>query len=338
MMKTSRRAVLAGIAAMPFVPALAHAQSGAGVTKYDDALDAVIDSDAQIEFLGSGYQWAEGPTWVKQGGYLLFNDPPRNVMYKWDAAHGVQTFMAPSGLVGPVPEGVREMGANGIAIDAKGKLVIADSGTRAVARVDLVTKQKEIIVDRFEGKRFSSINDVTIAKNGIIYFTDPPYGFTLGDDSPLKEIPFNGLYSVDPKTGKARLLDKGMRRPNGVAVSPDQKLLYVAQSDELAPALRVYQLDGKGGIVGEGRTFHDFADGVAAKLRGLPDGLRVDPAGRVFATGPGGVYVLSPEGKRLGLISTGKAVANCCFGEDGKTLFLTTHDSLAKVRLKSAGW
>ncbi|MES2989658.1 MAG: SMP-30/gluconolactonase/LRE family protein [Pseudomonadota bacterium] len=338
MIRTTRRAVLAGIAAAPFVSGLAHAETVGSITKFDDALDAVLDVNAPIEVIGTGYQWAEGPVWVKQGGYLLFNDPPSNVCYKWKPGKPVTEFMRPSGLAGPIPEGVREAGANGMAIDAQGHLVIADSGTRAVARIDLKTMKKTIIADKYFGKRFSSVNDLTISRGGKIYFTDPPYGFSKGDDSPLKEIEFNGLYHVDVTGGEVGLVDNSLKRPNGVGLSPNQSLLYVALSDPDRPEIRVYELAADGTAMDEGRLFHDFRAEVANKLRGLPDGLKVDAAGRIFATGPGGVYILSPEGRRLGLIATGKAVANCCFGEDGKTLFLTSHTMVAKVRLKTKGW
>ncbi|WP_066797514.1 SMP-30/gluconolactonase/LRE family protein [Sphingomonas soli] len=338
MIRTTRRAVLAGIAAAPFVPGLAQAETVGSITKFDPAFDAVVDANAPIEVLGTGYRWAEGPVWVKQGGYLLFNDPPSNVCYQWKPGGQVTEFLRPSGLAGPIPAGVREAGANGMAIDAQGDLVIADSGTRAVARIDLKTRQKTIIADRYQGKRFSSVNDLTIGRGGMIYFTDPPYGFEKGDDSPLKETAFNGLYRVPAAGGEVSLIDGSMKRPNGVALSPDLSRLYVAQSDPDRPEIRVYDLAADGSAMDEGRLFADFRAEVAAKLPGLPDGLKVDAAGRIFATGPGGVYVLSPEGKKLGRIATGKAIANCCFGEDGKTLFLTSHDMVAKVRLKAKGW
>lgn len=337
MIRATRRAILAGIAAAPFMPGLANATTVGGITRFDDALDAVIDVNAPVEVLGTGYTWAEGPVWVKQGGYLLFNDPPNNVTWKWKKGAAISEFARPSGLAGPIPEGVREAGANGMAIDAQGNLIIADSGTRAIARVDLKTRKKTILAGTYEGKRFSSCNDVALHGNGTIYFTDPPYGFSEGDKSPLKEIEFNGLYRLDPK-GQVNLIDKDLSRPNGVAVSSDQQTLYVAMSDAARPQLLAYPLDIEGGVSDYPKVFCDFSAELARKLPGLPDGLKTSRSGHVFATGPGGVYVLSKEGKKLGLIATGKAIANCCFGEDGKTLFLTSHDMLARVRLKGSGW
>ena len=337
MIQTTRRAVLAGMAAAPFVPGLATAETVGAVTRFDDAFDEVIDLKSGIEVLGRGYKWAEGPVWVKQHGYLLFNDVPSNICYKWKQGEGVTKFLDPSGLAGPIPQGVREAGANGLAIDAKGDLIMADSGTRAVARVDLKTKKKTILADKYDGKRFSSCNDVALHRNGTIYFTDPPYGLSEGDKSPLKEIAFNGVYRLDPQ-GQVHLIASDLSRPNGVAVSPDQQILYVAMSDEKRPQVLAYPLDIEGGVSDNPRVFCDFSTELSHKLPGLPDGIKTDAAGRVFATGPGGVYVLSPQGKMLGQIDTGKATANCCFGEDGKTLFLTSSDMIARVRLKTGGW
>lgn len=336
MIRTTRRTVLAGIAAAPFVPALARAGTLGKITKFDDALDAVIDVNSPIEVLATGYKWAEGPVWVKKGGYLLFNDVPSNVCYKWQKGK-VTKFLDPSGLAGPIPPAIREAGANGMTIDAKGDLIMADSGTRAIARVDLKTRKKTILADKSEGKRFNSCNDVALHGNGTIYFTDPPYGLAEGDTSPIKEIAFNGVYRLDPQ-GKVNLIDADLSRPNGVAVSADQQILYVAMSDEKRPQVLAYPLDIEGGVSDYPKLFCDFSAELASKLPGLPDGIKASRSGHVFATGPGGVYVLAADGKKLGLISTGKATANCCFGEDGKTLFLTSSDMIAKVRLKTGGW
>lgn len=336
--KVSRRAVMAGMAAIPFLPGVARAADKVGkIARFDPGLDTVIDINSPIEVIASGYKWAEGPVWVKDGGYLLFSDVPSNVIWKWKAGSAPVEFMNPSGLAGPIPAGVREAGANGLAIDAKGNLIMADSGSRCVASVDLKTKAKTVLADKYDGKRFSSCNDVAIHRNGTIYFTDPPYGFSEGDSSPLKEIPFNGVYRRTAN-GEVHLVDDSLSRPNGVALSPDQQTLYVAMSDEKRPQVLAYPLDIEGGASDAPKLLCDFSAELAAKLPGLPDGLKVAKNGTIFATAPGGVYVLSAQGKKLGLIATGKATANCAFGEDGKTLFLTSHDMLAKVRLKIGGW
>ena len=249
----------------------------------------------------------------------------------------MEPFLDPSGLAGAIPPGIREAGANGLAIDADGALVIADSGTRAITRVNLSTRQRTILVDRYDGKRFNSCNDLAIGRDGSIYFTDPPYGLADGDDSPLKELAFNGVYRL-PRGGAPQLLDDSLRRPNGIALVPGGDRLYVGCSDDAAPEIRVYDLARDGTVKGAGRRFIDFSDELARKLPGLPDGLKVARTGHVFATGPGGVHVIAPDGRKLGYISTGKPVANCAFGEDGRTLFLTSSDIVARLRLKITAW
>ena len=332
-----RRVVQTAIATPLALPTILHAaQPAAGVQRLDPGLDAVVHKDAAVEILGTGYRWAEGPVWVRRQGWLLFSDVPGNTIWRWREGQGLDVFMRPSGLEGPVPDAFNEAGANGLAIDPQGRLVMADSGNRAIARVDLDTKRKTILIDRFEGKRFNSPNTVVVAKTGAIFFTDPPYGLKDQDHSPLRELDFQGLFRLDPD-GSLHLLDRAQRRPNGLALSPDQRILYLALSDEMRPEILAYPLD-RSGAVGTPHLFCDMRKAQAAGGTGLPDGMVVDRAGRLFVAGPGGVHVLTPQGKRLGVISTGKTIANCCFGgADGKTLFMTSHDRLARIRLRTAG-
>jgi gluconolactonase len=333
----TRRAALAGMAALPLLPGLARAETVGSITRFDPALDAVLDVNTPIEVLGTGYRWAEGPVWVKNGGYLLFSDVPANVAYRWKQGERIAPFLSPSGLAGPIPAAIREAGSNGMAVDARGRLIIADSGTRAIVAVDLASKRRTILADRYEGKRFNSCNDVVIGKGGALYFTDPPYGLAEGDTSPVKELPFNGVF-LRTADGTVLVIDKTLKRPNGIGLCPKKTTLYVAMSDEARPHILAYPLGADGMPRAAATVFHDFSAPLARKLPGLPDGLKVDKAGRLFASGPGGIYVLSPEGKALGLIATGKAAANCAFGEDGRSLFVTSSDMLARVRLKSPGW
>jgi gluconolactonase len=325
------------MAALPLAGGLARAAGVGGVTQFDPALAEVIDVRAPIEIIASGYKWAEGPAWVKQGGYLLFSDVPANINYKWKKGAAPEVFMNPSGLAGPIPAGVREAGSNGMTVDPAGRLIMADSGTRCVAAVDLKTKEKTVLADKYDGKRFNSCNDVALHGNGTIYFTDPPYGLSDGDNSSLKELDFNGVFRLDPQ-GQVQLIANDLSRPNGIGVSPDQQTLYVSMSDEKRPHILAYPLDIEGGVSDYPKIFCDFSAELAQKLPGLPDGMKVSRTGHLFASGPGGIYILSGEGKKLGLISTGKAIANCCFGEDGKTLFLTSSDMIARVPLKISGW
>lgn len=331
--RPTRRAVIGGIAGLALTSPLRAQTLPSGITRLDPALDAIVDTAAPVEQLATGYRWAEGPVWVERGGYLLFSDVPSNIAWRWTAAEGARPFLDPSGFAGPMPAGIREGGSNGLAIDAKGRLVMADSGTRAIAAVDLATKRKTLLAERFEGKRFNSPNDLAIARSGAIYFTDPPYGLAEGDTSPLRELAFNGLYRLAPD-GSLAVLDRSHHRPNGVALSPDERTLYLALSDEKRPEVLAYSLDDRGLPTGM-RLFHDMRAQLAAGAPGLPDGIKVDRAGNVYATGPGGVHVCAPDGRPLGIIATGKAIANCAFGEGGRSLFLTSHDMLARVRLKT---
>ena len=334
---TTRRNVIAGLGAMVLAGGPARAACAGEVVRLDPELDRLVDPAAPIEVIARGYRWAEGPVWVGRGDYLLFSDVPANRVHRWTRESGVEPFLDPSGLAGAIPPGIREAGANGLAIDADGALVIADSGTRAITRVNLSTRQRTILVDRYDGKRFNSCNDLAIGRDGSIYFTDPPYGLADGDDSPLKELAFNGVYRL-PRGGAPQLLDDSLRRPNGIALVPGGDRLYVGCSDDAAPEIRVYDLARDGTVKGAGRRFIDFSDELARKLPGLPDGLKVARTGHVFATGPGGVHVIAPDGRKLGYISTGKPVANCAFGEDGRTLFLTSSDIVARLRLKITAW
>lgn len=327
----ARRSLLAGLASLPVAAMAAPAPAGF-VKRLSPKLDAILPPSATVEFLAEGFRWAEGPVWVPQGDYLLFSDPPANIVYRWRPEDGAKPFLSPAGFQGAIPAGVREAGLNGLTIDKKGALIAADSGTRAIVRIDLQTRKRTILADRFDGKRFNSPNDLCIAPSGMIYFTDPPYGFTDGDKSALRALPHNGLYMLAPD-GKVVLIDDTHHRPNGVAIAPDGLTLYLALSDEKQPEVRAYRLGADGRPTGQ-RLFQDFCGDLAQGLPGLPDGIKVAPSGHVFATGPGGVHILTPEGEPIGLIGTGKAVANICLGQDGTSLFLTSSDRLARIVMR----
>ncbi len=337
----TRRTLLAGLAALPLAGCAARLAGTpdrpriGGVEMLDPALAAIIDPAARAEVLGTGYGWAEGPAWVPAGNYLLFTDPGNNVMYRYRPGGAVEEFLRPAGLATPVPPEIREAGANGLAIDGAGRLVIADSGTRVISAIDLATMRRTVLADRFEGKRFNSPNDVAIARNGAIYFTDPPYGFTAAEESPLREVQHNGLYLRDPD-GALHLLDRH-HRPNGVGLSPNGRTLYLSLSDEQRPEVLAYALGTDGRPSGPPRLFHDMRSHHAAGRPGLPDGMDVAENGTVFASGPGGIHVLTPEGRLLGIIGTGTAIANCAIGQDengGRCLYLTAHTMLARVPLR----
>jgi gluconolactonase len=306
------------------------------IDRWDPAMDAIVPKDWKIEKLAEGFGWAEGPIWVKKGQYLLFTDVPGNKMWKWSEKGGLEKFLDPSGAANPDPAIWREAGANGLAILDSKHILLADTGNRNIQKLNLKTKKKTPVATALDGKKLSSPNDVIRMKSGVLFFSDPPYGFKKFDNAPEKEIPFNGVYRMS-KDGKVTVIEKELHRPNGVALSPDESTLYVAQSEPTKPVIMAYSLDKAGNVTGK-KLFHDFTDLVSKDAPGLPDGLAVAKDGTLFATGPGGVIVLSKDGKRLGRISNGKATANCKFGEDGKTLFLTSHNILARIRLNIAGY
>jgi gluconolactonase len=329
----SRRAVLAGALALTASPL--HAQAFAPrVEPFSSGLDRVIAPDARVETIATGVQWAEGPVWVPRSHALFFSDPPANIMRRWRAGQGARPFLQPSGAAGTDPKLVREPGSNGLALSADAAaLLIADSGGRRIVRLDLATKRRTVLVDRFEGKRFSSPNDLALSRGGAIYFTDPPYGLADGDASPLKELARNGVYRW-ARGGEAALIDGDLTRPNGIALSPDERTLYVSVSDEAAPRIMAYALDARG-LPTDRRIWLDARGWTGP---GLPDGMKVAADGTLFCSAPGGMYVLTPAGERLGRIVGDGPIANCCFGEDGRTLFMTANHAVLRLPLRLNGW
>jgi len=300
--------------------------------------DDVVAADARVERLARGFTWAEGPAWVVDDdgeGFLLFTDVPANRIHRWSARDGVSVFLEPSGYDGPPLDALREAGANGLYAEPAGTVLLADSGNRALARLDPRTGRKTVLARDFEGRRFNSPNDLVRRDDGAIFFTDPPYGLKDLDASPVRELPFNGVYRLDVD-GRVHLIDDGLTRPNGIALSPDQRTLYVANSDPARAIWMAYALDAGGAVISR-RVFADATALVGDDAPGLPDGMAVAADGTVFATGPGGVLVFAPDGTRLGRIETGSAVANVAFGDDGRTLYLAADDSLARVRLRISG-
>ena len=305
-----------------------------GIERFDPALDQLIAADAKIEKLAEGFKWAEGPVWYR--GAVLFSDVPQNVVYRWkEGQEAAEIFLKPSGQLTPAP-GFREPGSNGLTLDREGRLLLCQDGERRIARYE--DGKFTAIADRFEGKRFNSPNDLAVRRNGDIYFTDPPYGLEKMNESPLKELPFNGVFRVSTD-GKVTLLAKRLTFPNGIAFSPDEKRLYVAVSDGAATRIVAYGVAADGTLADE-RVFFDAQPLKVAGGKGLCDGLKVDRAGNLWASGPGGILVISPAGKLLGRISTGLTTANCAWGDDGGTLYMTASNSLLRVKTKTkgAGW
>jgi len=334
MLKAHPRPIVAAVALALVAGAVLSAERKTigRIERQDPRLDALIPRDAVIEVLAEGFRWSEGPVWDKAGARVLFSDVPNNVVHAWSEKDGISSFLKPSGYTGPEGGGGREPGANGLAFDAKGRLVLCQHGDRRISRLEdgkFVT-----LVDRFEGKRFNSPNDLVMAADGSIFFTDPPYGLTKTFDDPGREIGWNGVYRLAPD-GRVSVLVKDLRAPNGIGLSPDGRILYVGQSDPSRPVVMAYDL-AKDGAVSNGRIFFDTTP-LRKNGPGGPDGLKVDRGGNVFTTGPGGVVVVSPKGEYLGTIVTGVPTANCAFGDDGSTLYLTANDKLCRVRTTAKG-
>jgi gluconolactonase len=292
-----------------------------------------VPKDAEIEVLASGFEWAEGPVWVKTDGAVLFSDIPRNRVNRWKQGEGLSTYLEPAGFTGPGAYG-NERGSNGLSLDRQGNLISCEHGDRRVSRLT-PGGGKRTVADNYQGKRFNSPNDVAVHSSGAIYFTDPPYGLPKGFDDERRELDFCGVYRVTPD-GTVTLLCDTMTRPNGICFSPDEKRLYVAQSDPQSPIWKVFNVQADGSL-DAGKTFFDGTKLFASRKKGLPDGLKVDMQGNVFATGPGGVLVIAADGTHLGTILTGQATANCGFGDDGKTLYMTADSHLCRIKLSTTG-
>jgi gluconolactonase len=290
-----------------------------------------------IEVLAGGYDWTEGPVWVKDGGYLLFSDIPPNQIHRWRDSEGAKLYLTPSGYTGTEKRG-GEVGSNGLTLDREGRLVLAQHGDRRIARMDAPLSKPQpkftTLADSYQKARLNSPNDLVFRSNGDIYFTDPAYGMEKQWDDPKREMNYAGVFRRTPD-GTVTLLTKEMTRPNGIAFSPDERRLYVAQSDPNAAIWRVFDVKGDGTIE-NGRILLDVTT-LGKSRRGLPDGMKIDTAGNLFATGPGGVLVITPQGKHLGTIMTGQATSNCAFGDDGRTLYMTADDYLMRVKLKTKG-
>jgi gluconolactonase len=306
------------------------------IERLDPRFDQLVAPGARLEVLVGGFDWAEGPVWVaKDGGYLLCSDIPKNSIIKWQEGKGKSVFMKPSGYMGGKTN-LHEPGSNGLTLDSEGRLVACDHGERRVYRLEKDGKTKTTLADRYEGKRFNSPNDLVYKSNGDLYFTDPPYGLVVNGSEgfPGREMDFCGVYRLS-KDGKLTLLTKEMSRPNGIAFSPDEKTLYVANSDPDKAVWMAFEMK-KDGTLGNGRVFADVTKGAKTK-KGLPDGMKVDRRGNLFATGPGGVLVFSPDGHHLGTIATGVATSNCAWGNDGSVLYVTADKDLCRIKTLTNG-
>ncbi len=313
------------------------------VVRADPALDALVPTTAKIEKIAGGQKFTEGPIYMREG-FLLFSDIPQNTIFKWTPDGTVTTFRKPSGYDGTDAPAGALLGSNGITMDKEGRLIICEHGNRRVTRLEkdgAVT----VLASEYQGKKLNSPNDAVYKSDGALYFTDPPYGLPKEDADPKKELKFNGIYRL--KDGKLQLLAKELKRPNGIGFSPDEKFLYISNSD---PAKKIWmRYDVKAdGTIANGKVFYDVTKQTE---EGLPDGLKLDKLGNLYGSGPGGIWVLSPDGKLLGNIKPPETPANCAWGkyttgadsgkmsadEDAKTLYMTARTGVYRIPLNVAG-
>jgi gluconolactonase len=314
------------------------------IVRVDTALDELISPDAKLEKIAGGHEITEGPVYV-QAGYLLFSDIPKNTIFRWTPGAGESVFRKPSGYDGtdtPPPGFV--IGSNGLTLDKQGRVVICEHGNRRVTRLEPDGKLT-VLADQFEGHRLNSPNDVVVKSDGAIFFTDPPYGLQKQDDDPKKELKFNGIYRI--RGSAVVLLTKELSRPNGLAFSPDEKFLYVANSDATRKIWMRYPVLPDD-TLGSGTVFQDV---TTDQRDGLPDGMKVDAKGNLYCSSPGGIRIFSPAGKHLGTISPPEVPHNCAWGkyatdsesaklapaENADTLYITARPSIYRIRTKVAG-
>ena len=311
------------------LPVISQDKFIGSVERLSPEIDNLIEKSAKIEILADGFEWSEGPVWSSQLNSVLFSDVPENVIYSWNEDKGLGTFTRPIGYSGKVPN-LKKAGTNGLTIDADGNLIICMHGDRKITRLEkLNINRKVTLVNSFDGNLLNSPNDLVYDSKGNLYFTDPPYGLLEGDNDKLKEIEFNGVYKVSPN-GDIEVLVKNLTRHNGISISNDEKILYVANSDKNNPVIMQYDLSEEGA-----KNPSIFFDGreLTKKDIGLFDGLKVHPTGNVFATGPGGVLVIKENGDHIGTIRTEVRTANCAFDENFQYLYMTSDMFLTRIKL-----
>ena len=322
-------AIWAGIIALP---TMGQNEPAGKIVRADPAIDKLISPGAKIEKVHGGFGFTEGPIWVRSGSYLLFSDLPNNAIMKWSPDGSVSVFR--KGIFpGKYPEGV-QIGSNGLTLDKQGRLIAAEHGNRRVSRTEkdgTIT----VLAERYEGKRLNSPNDLVCKSNGEIYFTDPPglyRTYPQAPDAPKRELDFAGVFRVTA-AGKVQLALKDVPYPNGLAFSPDEKRFYVASSRP-EKFWMVYDVEANGNLT-NGKKFFD-ATNIAGD--GVPDGMKVDRAGNIYATGPAGIMIFTPEAKVLGTIELPEIPANLNWGDaDAKTLYITARTSLYRLRTNVAG-
>ena len=308
---------------------LSDVQSSGTIERVASEFNLLVPMDATIEKLADGFAFTEGPVWDRRNNQLYFSDLSSNAIHTWSDAEGLKTFMQ------PVFEGETEhamVGSNGLTIDSEGRLLLMEHGNRVVSRIE-ADESKTILVDNYRGSRLNSPNDSVWHSDGSLYFTDPPYGMAGLEQDPMRELAFNGIYRLNPESGEVQLLERTQSRPNGIALSVDERTLYVANSDENNKVWYSYEV-GDSGELSNQRVFFDVndQDGV-----GAADGMKIDVDGNIFATGPGGVWVFDPGGNHLGTIKPDEVPANVGWGDDGSTLYMTARTGLYRIKLSTSG-
>lgn len=296
-------------------------------------LEALVDLQARFEVVADGFGWSEGPLWLPGEKALVLSDVPANISYRWSETDGLARFLSPSGYTGPA-DGEPHQGSNGMELDPAGRVLICQHGDRRVVRRE-PTGALTMLADRFEGRRLNSPNDLVSTRNGVIFFTDPPYG--LSRLSAKAELDFSGVYRLAPE-GKVTLVSRDLSFPNGIALSPDERTLYVACSDPKRPVVMAFPLDEQA-MPGPARQLFDSSPlAVQLGIERPLDGLAVDESGNLWIAGPGGIVVVSPDGEYLGTLFTGRDTANCAFGgPEGRTLYVTATNVLLRINTKVRG-
>jgi gluconolactonase len=312
-----------------------HRETIGFIERLSPELDQVISPDAEIEVLASNLVWSEGPLWIPDQQWLLVSDVKENRIYRWSETDGLQIYLQPTGFTGTVSDS-REPGSNGLALDSEGRLVIAQHGDRRVARMtaplDEPKPEFESIATHYDGRRLNSPNDLVVDRAGNLYFTDPPFGLSeLMMDDPNKELPFQGVYRVNTY-GELTLLTDAVTRPNGLAFSPDEETLYVANTGENHAVWYAFPVNADG-TLGVPEEIYDATELIGEEV-GFPDGVKVNDDGYLFTAGPGGLWIFNPNHELIGKVRPGEWVSNCAFDEDFKTLYITADDFLLRVRLQ----
>jgi gluconolactonase len=305
-------------------------KAGVKIVKRDRALNAIVSPNTQIEKLASGFQFTEGPVWVKDGGYLLFSDPNANQIYRWSSDGQVSIFRPKSGYAGVDIGEYKQPGSNGLTLDREGRLTINEHGNRRVTRLEK-NGVLTVLADRYQGKRLNSPNDLVYRSDGVLFFTDPPFGLPKTFEDSRKELPYSGVYCL--KDGNLKLLTQELSGPNGIAFSPDEKYLYVGNWDEKNKVVMRYIVNPDCSLA-QGKVFYDM---TKAPGEDAIDGIKVDRMGNLYVSGPGGLWIISSQGKHLGTIVPPEHPHNLAWGDDGKTLYLAAQTSIYRMRLNVSG-